>query len=109
MSLINNTFSPTQSLNFNVKTPSNTPLVSNRQGPLVTGRISKAGQGNVTGPISVGGFLNHTIVVSPQTVNQTYTLPTASQILSEFGKSIDTGVPKLNVGDSHILRVVNRG
>ena len=108
MSLVNNSYSATQNVNFGVRTQF--PVIpSNRSAPLVTGRITKQDMGPAGTSIPPGAILGNTIVVSPTGANQTYTLPTASSILSEFGKSIDTGVPKLSVGDSHIIRIVNRG
>lgn len=94
--------------NFGVKTQIPT-VPANRAPPLVTGRVIGQSAGTSGTAIPPSFLMNHTIVVAPTAANQTYTLPTASAILSEFGKSIDTGVPKLAVGDSLILRVVNRG
>lgn len=105
MSLIT---SSSASTNFGVKTqiPS---VPANRTPALTTGRVFKQNLGTAGTAIPPAYVLGHTIVVSPSTGLQTYTLPTASAILAEFGKSIDTGVPKISVGDSLVLRVVNRG
>lgn len=94
--------------NFGVR--NQIPIIpANRAPPLSSGKIVKQDVGTAGAAIPPSFLLNHTIVVSPTGANQTYTLPTASAILSEFGKSIDTGVPKLAAGDSIILHVANRG
>lgn len=71
-------------------------------------KVAKQNVGAVGVVIPTSFLTSHTIVVAPTTVNQTYTLPTASAILSQFGKS-GSGVPKLVAGDSLVLQVVNRG
>ena len=105
MALVTSTSS---GLNFNVKVP--VPIINpNRAPPLTTRRIIKQNIGTSGANIPATALLNNTITVSPSTVNQTYTLPKASDILAEFGKSIDTGVPKLAAGDTLEVRIVNRG
>ncbi len=100
--------SSSSSTNFGVK--SQNPVVpANRMPPLTTGKVIKQNVGASGSAIPPSFVLGHTIVVSPTGPSQTYTLPTASAILSEYGKSIDTGIPKLAAGDSLIIRVVNRG
>jgi hypothetical protein len=96
------------SSNFGVKNQILT-TPTNRAPPLVTGKIIKTNVGTTSAAIPPVAILGHTITVSPASASQIYTLPTASAILAEFGKSIDTGVPKLAAGDSHIIRIVNRG
>ena len=103
MSLIT---SSSASANFNVRTPAG---ATNKLQGATTSKIIKQDVGNAGAAIPPSFLLNHTIVVSPTGANQTYTLPTASAILAEFGKSIDTGVPKLAAGNSLVVRVVNRG
>lgn len=105
MSLIT---SSSANANFGVRNQIPT-VPANRAPPLSSGKIIKQNVGAAGTNIPPSFVLNHTIVVSPTGASQTYTLPTASAILSEFGKSIDTGVPKIAAGDSLILRVVNRG
>lgn len=94
--------------NFGVKTQIPT-VGANRAPALTSGKIIRQNVGSAGAAIPPSFLLNHTIVVSPTGASQTYTLPTASQILSEFGKSIDTGVPKLVTGDSIRFKIVNRG
>jgi hypothetical protein len=48
------------------------------------------------------------IFVSPSATS-TFFLPPASQILRMFGYNLDTGQPKLNVGDVLNVRIINRG
>jgi hypothetical protein len=71
-------------------------------------KVAKQNVGAVGVVIPTSFLTSHTIVVAPTTVDQTYTLPTASAILCQFGKSA-SGVPKLVAGDSLVLQVVNRG
>ena len=108
MALINNTFSATQNTNFGVRTPVQF-LAPNRSAPLVTGRIIKQDMGPVGTAIPAGAVLGNTIVVSPTGALQTYTLPTASSILLEYGRNINTGIANLSVGDIIPLHIINRG
>lgn len=105
MALVTSTSSQ---LNFGIKQTANQSR-ANRTAPAVTSKIIRQSVGNTGAAIPLTFILGDTIVISPSTVNQTYTLPSASQILSEFGKSIDTGVPKLAAGDCLQLKIVNRG
>lgn len=75
---------------------------------LTTGQINKQNCGTTTA-IPDDFLLGNTITVTPATVNTTYFLPTASEILTAFGKDISTGVPKLSRGDTLPLKFVNRG
>src|SRR6185437_6143144 len=103
MSLIT---SSSASTNFNVR---NSGTATNKIAASTCTKVIKQDVGAVGTNIPPSFMLNHTITVSPTGANQTYTLPTASAILAEFGKSNDTGVPKLAVGNSLMLRIVNRG
>jgi len=107
MSLITSNATTTQ-LNFSVRTPL-PPYVPNRSSPLHSGVALKEDLGASSTAIPAAAILGHTIVVSPTTAGQVYTLPTAASMLYEFGRSIDTGVPKTGVGNMIVLNVVNRG
>jgi hypothetical protein len=107
MSLINTNSQQTQ-LSFSVRTPI-PPYNPNRTPPLRSGVAIKDDLGAVSTAIPAPVLLGHTIVVSPTTLGQVYTLPSASSILYEFGRSNDTGVPKTGVGNMLVLNVVNRG
>lgn len=107
MSLINAN-ATTNPLNFSIRNPI-PPYVPNRAPPLHSGVAIQNDVGAVTTNISAAALLGHTIVVSPTTAGQTFTLPTASSILYEFGRSIDTGVPKTAPGNMLVFNVVNRG
>lgn len=100
--------SSSSNLSFGVRNPVGIVNI-NRAPPATCFRITKADMG-ATGTTITPNFIdNHTIVVSPSTAGQVYTLPSASLILSEFGKNVDTGIPKLGVGDSLLVDIVNRG
>ena len=103
MSLVTSTFA---NPNFTVRTSG---TASNKTRPLTVGKVIKQSVGATSSAVPVSALLNHTITVVPTTANQTFTLPTAAQLLSQFGKSTDTGVPKLAAGDSLVFNVVNRG
>lgn len=107
MSLITANATTTQS-NFGVRTPI-PPYIPNRSSPLHSGVAFKENMGVSSTAIPASAVLGHTIVVSPTTANQTYTLPTASSMLYEFGRSIDTGIPKTSVGNMLVFNIVNRG
>lgn len=107
MSLITTNATLTQS-NFSVRTPI-PPYIPNRNPPLHSGVVSKDDMGATSASISATAVLGHTIVVSPTTAGQVYTLPTASSLLYEFGRSPDTGVAKTAVGNMVVFNVVNRG
>ncbi len=75
---------------------------------MTTGQVNRQNIGAVAAiPASV--LLGNTITVTPTAASTTYSLPTASDILTAFGKDITTGVPKLTTGDSLPLRFVNKG
>jgi len=76
---------------------------------LHSGVVLKNDLGATGKAIPASLVLGHTIIVSPVTASQTYTLPTASSLLSEFGRSIDTGVPTTRAGNMIVFNVVNRG
>ena len=107
MSLITSNATTTQS-NFGVRNPI-PPYIPNRSSPLHSGVAFKENMGASSVAIPPSAVLGHTIVVSPSVANQTYTLPTASSMLYEFGRSIDTGIPKTSVGNMLVFNVVNRG
>ena len=107
MSLINSNAMLTQS-NFSVRTPI-PPYNPNREPILHSGVVVKNNLGATSTSVPATAILGHTIVVAPTTAGQIFTLPTASSILYEFGRSIDTGVPKTAVGNMVVFSVVNRG
>jgi hypothetical protein len=47
-------------------------------------------------------------LISPTTANQTYTLPPANEILTEYGFNITTGQANLAVGNQIPLTVINQ-
>lgn len=106
MSLVSN--ATLNQLNFSVRTPI-PPFVPNRNAPLSSGVALKDHQGGANSQISAQSLLGHTISVAPVGAVRTYTLPTASSILNEFGRNNDTGVVKTKVGDMIVFNVVNTG
>ncbi len=58
--------------------------------------------GNTGTNINVTSLVGNTIVVTPKTANQTYTLPTSTAIANRFGSSLRPGqvIP---------IRIVNKG
>lgn len=81
----------------------------NKLQTLVCGKVAKASLGNASAPVPLAAIQAHTFSVSPTGAGQVYTLPTASDLLSGFGKNIDTGIPKFVAGDAISFEVVNRG
>lgn len=86
-------------------------LSPNRAPSLVTGHINgmNQNQGSVSALIPATALQGHTISLSPTGANQVFTLPTAAQILYEYGVGIDSQVPKLVVGSQHLIHFNNRG
>ena len=107
---------PSERLGFGVKTPS--PLLhADRAPPATVQKIVKspypagvaAGSLNRAVPnIPATSLLGTTLFVAPGTSTDTFVLPTASQILSAFGRSTNTGVSSISTGDCLRYSVVNR-
>jgi hypothetical protein len=95
-------------LTFGVKSQNSTHP-SNKSPPLVTGTINAINLGAVSAPISSNVFNGHTLSCAPVTAGQVYTLPTAAQILSEYGINLDSGIPKLTAGAMHNIHIINKG
>lgn len=107
MSLITSNATLTQS-NFGIRQPI-PPYNPNRTPPLHSGVALKDDMGATSTNIPASAVLGHTVVVSPVTAGQSYTLPTAAALLYEYGRSSDTGVVKTAVGNMIVLNIVNRG
>jgi hypothetical protein len=111
-----NSYIPSERLGFSVKTPS--PVVHlNRTAPAVVQKIIQAaaptgvadGSVRSVATIPVSSLAGNTIFVSPSSDStDSFILPTASEILSVFGRSVDTGAAKLSTGDCLRYTVVNK-
>lgn len=92
--------------NFGVRVP----IVSNPVNRAPHAQVVKVGAGRVitdaVAEISTSDLLNHTVHIHA-TGSRTYRLPPASEILSLFGKNIDSGAAKLTAGSSLVFEVVN--
>jgi hypothetical protein len=94
--------------NFGIRNPVNV-VTPNRAPPATSFKVIKQDLGATGTAIPVGAMLNSTIVISPSAPGQVYTLPSASAILNQFGKNLDTGVAKVAPGDTFVVDIVNRG
>ncbi len=92
--------------NFAVRQPAVVIRPNKAQG-LVTGRVSVQTCGTGSSSIPVNWLVNDTLVVTPLTAGQSFGLPSAQQILSEFGDQLN--VPSVAAGDQLHLTVVNKG
>ena len=92
--------------NFGIRNPA--PFVSaNRQPLAVSPHCSPFAIGNTGTTIPLGCIIANTIAVSPSVAAQAYLMPTAQQILAEFGEGL--GAPKVQAGDIIYLTVLNTG
>ncbi len=94
--------------NFGIKVPA--PFVPFNRQPLATSvHVSPLSLGNTGAAIPLGCVASNTVVVSPSSAspNNVYTLPTAQQILAEYGEPL--GATKLQAGDIIYLNIVNSG
>lgn len=91
---------------FNIKQNSNV-FNSNRAPPARLTRIIKTDMGATGTYIPASVVLGQTVIISPSSALQTYTLPTATSIISEFGEP--QGVPKLSTGNILPINIINRG
>jgi hypothetical protein len=107
---------PSERLGFSVKTP--VPIVHlNRATPAVVQKIVQASaptgvadaSDRSVATIPVSSLAGNTIFVSPSSAStDTFILPTASEILAMFGRSVDSGSAKLSAGDCLRYTVVNK-
>ena len=88
---------------------SSCPIQSNRiapEGPVIFHRQDVGPTGINIPPLYLAGPC---ISVTPSSVGQNYTLPTASQILQVFGRNLESGIPRFGPGTIMELQVINRG
>ena len=97
----------TPNLTFGVKSQ-NGSYPANKSPPHVTGTINSVNLGATSAAISAIQFQGHTLIVNPTLGSQTYTLPTATQLLNEYGVNLDSGIPKLTAGALHNIHIINR-
>jgi hypothetical protein len=75
--------------------------------PLLTGRIIPAALGNTGTSIPPSALYSRAFVVSPSASNQSYTLPAANQIFTEYGFNITNGTAGLGAGNLIPFTVIN--
>jgi hypothetical protein len=94
---------------FSIHTPASIPVNMTKLRPELPNLVVRQDAGGVTGTVINPQLLgSHAIFVTPSQTSTLF-LPAASKILQMFGYSVDTGIPKLQVGDVLQLKVVNRG
>jgi hypothetical protein len=92
--------------NFQVRNNVPQPQANRAPAP-VTPKIAVQSIGAGPATFGAGSIVADTLVVSPVVGGTTFTLPTASQILSAFGEPL--GVASIGVGTQLQLHVVNKG
>lgn len=111
------TSNPTD-LSFGIRVPSNNPQNPSRQPFIMNARIRPAVYANGGTTMANGTVLssiacmNQMIVINPTgtvAIADTYVLPSASTLLAEFGRNLDTGLSKAASGDILRLQIVNIG
>lgn len=94
--------------NFSIQRPV-VPIISNKctpEGPIMYHRQDIGSSGTTISAVQLAG---QCLSVIPGTSGQTYTLPTASQILQVFGRNIDSGLSRIVPGTIMEFKFVNRG
>lgn len=91
---------------FSIKHPGNS-IIFNRAPPSQVSRIIQYNLGATGTIIPASALVGGYVFVSPGTGAQTYTLPSATQILSEFGEPL--GAANINAGDVLSFYIVNKG
>lgn len=96
--------------------PSSTPFRLNTGKPVLTYEHANTEINHVLSSVAVGGLTginipvsalnSQAIIITPGSGNQTYILPTATQILNEFG--VHNGVSRLTTGSMFNVAIVNR-
>lgn len=97
----------TPNLHFAIQNP--VPVVTSSKLPVASSARNSFNDLGATGAeINPALLASSTIVVRPTAI-QTYTLPSASDIISIFGIDVDTGIPRISTGQSIKLNVINKG
>lgn len=100
---------PSLQNSFSIRTPASVPVNITKLRPELPMLLKHQDLGGTTGTVVNPQMLgSNAIFVSPSST-ATFFLPPASQILRMFGYNLDSGQPKLNVGDVLNVRVINRG
>ena len=94
---------------FAIRNPSSVPVNITKLRPELPALINRQDLGGATGTVISAQMLGSSTVCVTPSQTSTFFLPPASQILRMFGYNLDTGMPKLNVGDIIHTKVINRG
>lgn len=107
----------TTDLSFGIRVPSNNPINPSRQPFVLNNRIRPAIVGGSQGAAAIAlssiACMNPMIVLNtnPTAGNapDVYVLPSATALLAEFGRNLDTGLSKAASGDILRIQFVNAG